>query len=423
MGRFRKIGRYLLFSLMFAVGFHIIMCSIEITLAEKLGNVSLDTPRPLNDFIRDSVMATLTPALNYRERDVVLSPYFPELMFEKCSLSGFVCENTEAESVSYEKILVMEALEEESYWEGCENQVFETGQGSEEVLPEESAPGEEETVKTADNSAESTENRQVSATVIGRTYSAEELKNYDLLLNQFYTVDKTTSIGQDELNGEALSQMDLTIDKTAEGPLVLIYHTHSQETFSDSTAGDVNTSIVGVGAYLKKILEEDYGVPVYHLTSTFDIVDGKLDRNKAYSQAEKAVEKVLAENPSIQIVIDLHRDGVGNQTRLVTEVNGKPTAQIMFFNGLSRTNTIGDIGYLKNPYLKENLALSFQMKLEAEKYFPGFTRKIYLKGYRYNLHLSKGAMLIEAGAQTNTVQEVKNAMIPLGFLISKVLLE
>lgn len=412
MVKIRKIGIYCLFTLMFAMGFHIVMSSIEITVSEKLNETSLDTPKGLNDFIRDGVLATLAPNVTYSERDLVLSPFMPDLMFGKYNLSRFVCEEEEVEAYSYEKVMVLEAMEEEEYWQDYSASALEEGQGAEGVSEE-----------TSEETSDTEESRQVSGDVVGRVYTTEELKNYDLLLGNLYTVDKTTSIGRDELNGEVLSQMDLTIDKTKEGPLVLIYHTHSQETFADSTPGDVNDSIVGVGAYLKQILEEDYGVSVYHLTTSFDMVNGKLDRNQAYSQAEKAVKKVLEENPSIQIVIDLHRDGVGSDTKLVTEVDGKQTAQIMFFNGLSRTNTIGDIAYLNNPYLKENLALTFQMKLEAEKYFPNFTRRIYLKGYRYNLHLSKRAMLVEAGAQTNTVEEVKNAMIPLGFLLSKVLLE
>lgn len=353
--------------------------------------------------------------MTFEKNETVLPLYAPKLMFEKCNLSEFVCRNEEAEVYSYEKILVMEAMES-GEWENGDVLETESGQGSEETL--------DEVTEDTENVAETDEEfRQVSSEVVGSVLSAEELRDYDLLLSSYYTVDKTTSIGRDELNGEELSQIDLSIDKNAEGPLVLIYHTHSQETFADSVEGDVNTSIVGVGAYLKEILEEDYGVSVYHLTTAFDMTDGKLDRNKAYSQAETGVKQILNENPSIQIVIDLHRDGISGDKKLVTQVNGKSTAQIMFFNGLSRTNTVGDITYLSNPNLKENLALSLQMKLEADKYFPDFARKIYLKGYRYNLHLSKRAMLIEAGAQTNTVEEVKNAMVPLGFLISRVLLE
>ena len=86
-------------------------------------------------------------------------------------------------------------------------------------------------------------------------------------------------------------------------------------------------------------------------------------------------------------MIDLHRDGVGNNTHLVTSIDGKKTGQIMFFNGLSRTKKNGDIAYLKNPYIQDNLAFSMQMQLAAAKKYPGFTRRIYLKSYRYNMHL------------------------------------
>ena len=76
----------------------------------------------------------------------------------------------------------------------------------------------------------------------------------------------------------------------------------------------------------------------------------------AYDYSEAAVRKILEENPSIEVLIDLHRDGVAEDTRLVTEINGKQTARIMFFNGLSRTRTNGEISYLKNPYIQDNLA-------------------------------------------------------------------
>ena len=82
--------------------------------------------------------------------------------------------------------------------------------------------------------------------------------------------------------------------------------------------------------------------------------------------------KIINDNPSIQVVIDLHRDGVGENTRLVTTQNGKKMAKIMFFNGLSRTTASGDIPYLKNPYISDNLAFSFQMQLAAAEYYPDF---------------------------------------------------
>ena len=153
-----------------------------------------------------------------------------------------------------------------------------------------------------------------------------------------------------------------------------------------------------------------------------DLIDGQLDRSKAYEMAEKGVKKILNQNPSIEVVIDLHRDGVPETTHLVTTLDGKQTAKFMFFNGLSRTKTNGDIAYLKNPYIQDNLAFSFQMQLQTESMYPGLARRIYLKGYRYSLHMMPKSLLIEAGAQTNTVEEIKNAMDLLAKVLSKVLL-
>ena len=128
----------------------------------------------------------------------------------------------------------------------------------------------------------------------------------------------------------------------------------------------------------------------------------------------------MQENPSIEVVLDIHRDGVAEGTHLVSEVNGKPTASIMFFNGMSQTPD-GPIEYLPNPYREDNLAFSLQIQVKAAAYFPGLTRKIYLNGLRYNLHVRPRSSLVEVGAQTNTYQEAKNAMVPLAEVLDMVL--
>ena len=214
--------------------------------------------------------------------------------------------------------------------------------------------------------------------------------------------------------------MDLTIEKDASVPQILIYHTHSQEAFADSVEGDVDTTVVGVGSRLAEILEENYGYNVIHHTAVYDMVDGELDRNQAYDLAEADISKLLETYPQIQVVIDLHRDGVDGQ-KFVTEINGKPTAMVMFFNGLSRTAMNGPVTYLPNPYIEENLAFSFQMQLRASRDYPGYTRNIYLQSLRYNLHLRPRSLLIECGTQLNTVEEEYNAMEPLAYLLNQVL--
>ena len=251
--------------------------------------------------------------------------------------------------------------------------------------------------------------------------SLEQFQDFNFVLSNFYTVDSTTSITAEQLNAPELVQMDLRMKTGNDQPQILIYHTHSQEEFIDSVPGDTNTTIVGVGAYLTKILKETYGYNVIHVTDTFDIVDGKLDRNQAYNYAQERISQVLEENPSIEVVIDLHRDGVADNQRLVTEVDGKQTAKVMFFNGLSRTKQNGEITYLPNPYIQDNLAFSLQMMLACEKYYPDFARTIYLRGYRYNLHLRPKTLLVECGAQTNTVEEEINSMEPLSDVLNKFL--
>lgn len=251
--------------------------------------------------------------------------------------------------------------------------------------------------------------------------SPEKLADYDFLLGNFYIVDESTDDKAVTLDAARFLEEDFSLEKGEGGPEILIYHSHSQETFQDSREGERADTIVGVGDYLEKLLTEKYGYQVLHITEAFDMMSGELDRNAAYDYACDYVEKVLEENPSIEVVIDLHRDGIDENRRLVTEINGKPTAQLLFYNGLSYTKSQGKVSYLPNPYIQDNLAFSFQLEYQAAMYYPTLYRGIYLAGLRYNLHLKKRALLLEAGAQTNTVQEVKNAMEPFADILNRVL--
>ncbi len=243
------------------------------------------------------------------------------------------------------------------------------------------------------------------------------LSGYETLVRQFYTIDANTMAGREQLDVEKFMSQDMTVDKNGEEVQILIYHTHSQEGFVDSVAGDDSTTIMGVGEYLTRILTDTYGYNVLHHDGKYDVKT----RDDAYSNALPEVERILEENPSIEVVIDLHRDQMPEGTRLVTEVDGRPTAKFMFFNGLSRTKKTGNISYLYNENQDANLAFSFQMQLKAMEYYPGLTRRIYLKGYRYNMHLCPKYLLIELGAQNNTLEEAMNACGPLAHILDLVL--
>lgn len=251
--------------------------------------------------------------------------------------------------------------------------------------------------------------------------SPEALADPDYFKSEFFIEDKNVSIKKNLLDAARFLEKDMTLKQDASAPQILIYHSHSQEAFIDSREGKVEDTIVGVGDYLKSILEEKYGYHVLHVKEEFDMAGGVEDRSLAYDYARDYLEPFLEENPSIEVIIDLHRDGVDKNRHLVTEINGKPTAQIMFFNGVSRTVSQGDVSYLPNPYIEDNLAFSFQLEYQSALYYPDFYRGIYLAGLRYNLHLRPKSILLEAGAQTNTVQEVKNAMEPFADILDRVL--
>ncbi len=297
------------------------------------------------------------------------------------------------------------------YWEGVDN--FSSLYS--DAVPDYFTESDDESVEKKKKDAGTME-----TTGEGASYTIKELSDYDFLLSHFYIVDSTTTMTREDLNGKKLVTEDLSVDLDGDSgkePLVLIYHTHGSETYKEEKGK--SGSVLDVGKALKKELAS-YGIASIHDTSIYDQVNGELDRNAAYDYAGDSVEATLKKNPSIQVVLDLHRDSVEDSIHLVTEVDGKDTAQIMFFNGVSRLKS-GELTYLKNPNKSANLAFSLQMQLLAAKYYPDFTRKIYIKGYRYNLHLARRAVLIEVGAQNNTVSEAKNAMKPLAEMLYRLL--
>ena len=121
----------------------------------------------------------------------------------------------------------------------------------------------------------------------------------------------------------------------------------------------------------------------------------------------------------------MHRDGVNGNVHLVTDVNGKPTAKIMFVTPLCRNRNVAgevvDKVDIPNPYLSTNLAFALQMYLTANEYYPGFTRKIFASEWRYSTHMKPQSLLLEWGAQTNTAEEALNAVEPVAQTLAKVL--
>ncbi len=262
------------------------------------------------------------------------------------------------------------------------------------------------------NDRQDTENENKESELIEPESEEQESENreseFEMLLNRYFSMDAATSVDSNRLNNSLLD-LDLTLDTEKTGPQILIYHSHSQEGFADTVEGDDTTTIVGVGDYLTELLTETYGYQVIHDRGVYDLVDGVLDRNVAYDYSGEAVRQWLEKYPQIQVVIDLHRDGVDGK-RFVVQENGRPTANLMFILGMSRTADQQDISYLPNPYIKENMAFALQLQKKAEEMAPELMRNIYLMAYRFNLHYRPKSLLLEAGTQLNTLEEEKNAM-------------
>ena len=416
--------------LLFLMGIYILAASGTVLCANLVEMAPDQVLETMKDCLVKEAAANIYPGMfipEEKEQEGTFSKWYAEMvlrMHPLMRLQAGIRENGGSENLATYEMLIQGGVHDENELDesGQEYDLASLAEQENAAASRQSAEETEQTVQEPtiqEPKEERLVSEEQSAPHMGIIYNLEELSDYEYLLSHFYTVEPTTAVTAQELNAEKLLAEDMTIDRTVDGPQILIYHTHSQEGFADSVPGDPSTTIVGAGEYLAELLR-NRGYKVMHVTSVYDLIDGELDRSEAYSRAEEEISQILAEHPSIQSVIDLHRDGVAEGTRLVTELNGKTMARFMFFNGLSRTRKNGPIEYLHNPYIEDNLALTLQLKLTCDQYYPGLARNIYLKSLRYNLHLSPKALLIEAGAQTNTLQEILNTMEPLADVLDTV---
>jgi stage II sporulation protein P len=211
------------------------------------------------------------------------------------------------------------------------------------------------------------------------------------------------SIDIDKLLSEPLN-----IRTNRNGPRVLIFHTHTTESYLQkldqldndsipSWSRDNRKNVVRVGEELAQILRNQYNIEVIHNDTVHDYPS----YNNSYSNSLKTVSSILKSYPSLELVIDIHRDAVGTdkpKLRVVSEIEGKKAAKVMFVVGT-------DSARLPHPNWKENLKLAVKLQHNLNLQCSGLARHIYISENRYNHHLSKGALIIEVGGDGNTVDE------------------
>lgn len=195
-------------------------------------------------------------------------------------------------------------------------------------------------------------------------------------------------------------------------PQILIIHTHSSEAYSPAGLDkyddlgtnrtlDQNLNVIRIGKELAKIFE-DCGLNVIHDTQVFDYPS----YTGSYNRSCEAVEKYLADYPSIKIVIDLHRDALCSDTvtyKTTATEQGVCASQVMLFVG-------SDASGLEHPNWRQNLSLALYLQNAVCQSYPSLMRPITLTKYRYNQHLSPGSMIVEVGSNGNTLQEALAAI-------------
>ncbi len=217
-----------------------------------------------------------------------------------------------------------------------------------------------------------------------------------------------------------LTQEMLTPDIKIENKNIVLFHTHSCESYTASEkyqynptgsyrTTDLNFTVVRVGTELEKQLKQ-YNYNVVHSTDYHDYPS----YNGSYTRSLATVENILKTTPS-DIIIDVHRDAVGsrNDYAPTVKIGNDEAAQIMFVVG---TN----VGGLWHPNWNQNLKFAIKIQEKAEEMYPGLFKPIMLTPSRYNQHTGKYASIIEVGATGNTLDQCLNSMRYLAKVMNEV---
>ncbi len=211
------------------------------------------------------------------------------------------------------------------------------------------------------------------------------------------------------VDANALSREKIDIKIDSSGPQVLIVHTHTTESFTDSgktkytmsdsdRSTDSEKNMVAVGKVIAEILESE-GIGVVHDTTVHDYPS----YSGAYTRSMATVEKNLKAYPSIKLVLDVHRDGIigedGTKLKVLADINGEMTAQCMF--------VIGSNAVLPHDNWISNMRLACNLQRYANENYPGLMRAINLRKERFNQQVAAGSIIIEVGSNGNTLDEAK----------------
>ena len=217
---------------------------------------------------------------------------------------------------------------------------------------------------------------------------------------------------------------DIHITDTDE-PQVLIMHTHTTECYMAYDAGfynetdlsrtqDETKNVVAVGEVIAAQLRAA-GIGVIHDTTVHDYPK----YNGAYDRSKETVQKNLQQYPTIQVVLDIHRDAImrdsSTKVKPTVEIDGKKAAQMMIIAGMLNTSST------PHPDWRENLSLGMRLQQTLHTTYEGLMRPLSMVDSRYNQQLTHGSLLVEMGSEANTLQEALYSGQMLGRALAEVL--
>ena len=175
-----------------------------------------------------------------------------------------------------------------------------------------------------------------------------------------------------------------------------IIYQAKRETNFEKTKNNPDENMIRVGKEFQKVLEE-HGIPTLHITTVHDV-----PYTTSYKMSLESVTKALKEHPSIEVVIDLHRDAIygsnNEKVRPITVIDGVETAQVMLVCGT-------DEGGLPHPDWKENLSFALKVQNEMQQKYADFARPLDLRKERFNTHTTKKSVIFEIGSHGNTLED------------------
>lgn len=225
-----------------------------------------------------------------------------------------------------------------------------------------------------------------------------------------------------DIGYELKSKLGFDFAKTSDVQ-VLIYHTHTSESYLDCDVGyyysdfyprttDKRYNVTRVGEAIARSLRKE-GIGVVHDTTSHDDT-----YNGSYDRSFQTVQKYLKKYPKIKVTLDIHRDSIGDDSYKVKPTftyNGKKGAQIMIMTGYDPD---GEYGF---PDWEFNLRFALRLQKSCEENYSGMTRPMNFGDFVYNMNVNTGSLLIEVGTEANTLSEAEYSGKLLGKAIAKVL--